>query len=50
MSFVFDRLYLMTNASSWDGKVSFVSVLITLSCGVNNFFQEELIILMIFML
>ena len=45
-----DRLYLVTHVSSGDGKGSFFSVLIALSCGVNNFIQEELLILMIFTL
>ena len=30
------------------GKVSFFSVLLVLSCGVNNFVQEELFILTTF--
>ena len=49
---IFDQLYLMTDVSSGDGKgkMSFFSVLMALSCGVNNFVQEGLFILMIFTL
>ena len=48
---IFDGLYLMTHVSPGDGKsVIFFSVLIALSCGVNNFVQEELFILKIFTL
>ena len=39
--FHFDRLYLMTDVSSGDEKVSFFSVLIALSFCVNTFVQEE---------
>ena len=45
--FIFDQLYLMTDVSYGDGKVSFFSVFLALSSGVNNFIQEELFILMI---
>ena len=38
-----DQLYLMTHVSSGDEKVSFFSVLLALSCGVNNSVQEELL-------
>ena len=47
---IFDRLYLMTHVSSGDKKVSFFSVLIAISCGVNNFVHKVLFILTIFTL
>ena len=46
--FIFDRLYLMTHVSSRDGKGVIFLVLMALSCGVNNFVQEELFVLTIF--
>ena len=50
-AFHFDRLYLMTLYRLETGKeVQFFSVLIALSCGVNNFVQEDLFILTIFIL
>ena len=42
---IFDRSYLMTHVSSGNGIGVLFSVLIALSCGVNNFVQEEFFIL-----
>ena len=47
--FSFDWLYPMTHVSSGDKKgVVFPSLLLALSCGVDQFFQEELYIVTIF--
>ena len=49
-SFNFDRLYPMTDMSSGDGKIVIFSVLLALSCRMNDFVQEELFTLTIFTL
>ena len=47
---IFDRLYIMTDVPYRDGKGVFLSILLALLCDVNNFVQEELFTLMIFIL
>ena len=43
---IFDQLYLVTDMYVYgDGKGGISSFLLALSCGVNNFVQEELFIL-----
>ena len=48
--FIFGRLYLVIDVSYGDGKGVIVLSLLALLCGVNNFVQEELFLLMIFTL
>ena len=48
--FISDQFYLVTVVSYGDGKVSFFSVLLAFSFGVNNFVQEELSVFTIFSL